>query len=239
MLGDQLSCPISSRYRPSWIYTALKSMRCFTMQSQPFGRAPNSSRIKMGALQKHPAGRGRNFGILAAHDAGQSDRCVSVTDQKIAVNQFSLQPIQCDELSFAAGLPNHYLTAGHAVKIESMQWLTGFDHHVICHIHHVIHGAKTAGFETMLDPLWTLTNADIFNHHGRVARAEFRINDFNPNRSQALRDFSWRIARAIFQPLARERGEFARHTQDAQTVAAIGCNADFKDPVVFIDPQST
>ena len=61
---------------------SFKTVRCFTMEPQPFCRAANGSRIEIGALQQDGTRLCFDFGIRSAHHARQRDRPVTSADEQ-------------------------------------------------------------------------------------------------------------------------------------------------------------
>ena len=112
-----------------------------------------------------------------------------------------------------------------------MQWLTQFEHHVIANIHHRANGTQAAARQALHHPSWrrrlrihAAHNAATVarTHCGRlhIDRQRLRMHDCNGCDSRRS------------QGTTRHRCDFARHTGDAQAIAAIRRKFEGKEFVV-------
>ena len=70
------------------------------------------------------------------------------------------------------------------MKIESMQWLSGLEHHKVGHVHDIIDAADTNFLEGAAQPIRAGPNSDAANDAGRVAGT--KVGVLNANRHERL-----------------------------------------------------
>jgi len=104
--------------------------RRFRRQLVTAERASDAGGIEMSRLQHDVAGRRRELGGPAAHDAGQADRPGIIGDQQILGRQCPVDIVESHQMLTVDRL-THHDGALECVRVVGVQRLPGFEHHVV------------------------------------------------------------------------------------------------------------
>ncbi|MNV09558.1 hypothetical protein D3C71_1000550 [compost metagenome] len=161
------------------IHATLVAMRGVGVQAVGTSLASNGDLIEERAFQEDIASsRGVDAAVLATHDAGNG-QCAGVVgdDQRIAT-QADFLTVEQDQLLAFFGHA-HADAAIDFGKIESVQWLTQFEHHVVGDVDGSIDAAHVGTTQTLDHPqrCW-LGQVNVTDYATQVTRARSRRQYF-------------------------------------------------------------
>ena len=139
--------------------------------------------VEAGALDHHVNGVVLDFGIHAAHNAGQRHGALAVGNQAHAGVEHALLAVERRELLILLGGANHHaamaIARGKGVQIKGVQRLTGEHHHVIGDVDDVVVRAHAQGVEALDHPVGRRTDLHIAHDAGNVAVAQALVGNLD------------------------------------------------------------
>ena len=148
-------------------------------QAQSQGGLADGGPVEIGGLKDHGGGVVHNFGILAAHDAGQADGLVSVGNHQHPRLQGAAHAVQGDDGLALCALPHHNFTRRHVAVIKGVHRLAVFQHDIVGDVHNVVDGPHTVGPEPLAQPLGRGADFYMVHHPGGVPVAQALRRDLH------------------------------------------------------------
>jgi len=135
-------------------------------------------------LQYNAGGLISDRGELATHHTRQGGRFLAVGDYQVAGLQAVIFAVQCKKSLFLFGASDNDGRAGivfvftcQHVIIKRVQGMTGFQHHIVGDIHHIVDRPEAGFNQGALDPERGFANLDMIKQPGCVTRTELRVPD--------------------------------------------------------------
>ena len=153
------------------------------------------ARFEIGALDQHVHRPLVDFGVLAAHNAGQGDAFLRIGDEQHFARQIAFLPVQRGELlAFLSATDNdrrQVILPGHCRRdtggtlfgdqmiVECVQRLPGLEHDVVRHVHHIADAAHANFLQCRAQPIGARPNLDATNDPRCVTRAKLGVTNSN------------------------------------------------------------
>ncbi len=200
------------------------------VERQPTATALNRRRQPIGRFDKYIGcviGTGRPF---AAHDAGQADGAVGVGDHAIAFIQRDRITAEQGELFFRLR-PAHRKLTLHTVQIEYVIRTVQFQHHVVGNIDQRADRAQAATFQTLHHPGRCL-GLGIHALDDAAGETTTKVCSFNTHRQRLLMRWRHRLDIGCVERRIGQGRDFARQTQQSETIRTIRRELEFDADVV-------
>ena len=190
------------------------------------------------ALEDEVGGVGADAGIHAAHNAGDDQGLGGVRDDQHLGSEHALLAVERREFFSRDGATNDDLSAAKFTRVEGVQRLTGFEHHIVADVDDVIDRTEADGGEARLEPRGARANLNAGNNVCGVEWAVFRTVDADGGQEIAAQSracrFVDRAAEDFLRVEERElepRGEFTRDAEVREGVGAVGRDLDIEHGV--------
>ena len=190
------------------------------------------------ALEDEIGGVGADAGIHAAHNAGDDQGLGGVRDDQHLGSEHALLAVERREFFSRDGATNDDLSAAKFTRVEGVQRMTGFEHHIVADVDDVIDRTEADGGEARLEPRGARANLNAGNNVCGVEWAVFRTVDADGGQEIAAQSracrFVDRAAEDFLRVEERElepRGEFTRDAEVREGVGAVGRDLDIEHGV--------
>ena len=189
---------------------------------------------ELGGLKEELGRSVLDFAVEAAHNAGQCNRLIAVTDDKVLVGQRELLAVQCRDALTVRGAADNNLAAFQRIHIECVHRLTDFQHDVVGDVHHVGDAAQAAQGKAAAHPAGGFPGGDVAHIVADIARAE--VGRFHGNvQARVLIIACGVIGSGHFEGLIQHGSNLAGDAENALAVRTVGGDGDVKDVIVQSD----
>ncbi len=148
----QQGCPFQGIYHDIRVGTALEAERGIRTQPVAPCRFTYEYRIETGAFQEYISRLFRNPACQPAEHAGDAHRLFRVAHHEVVLVQFPFHAVQCSEFCACRETAYNHLVPFDFIFVESVQRLSQFEQDVIGHIHDIVDGIVSDGFQARLQP---------------------------------------------------------------------------------------
>jgi hypothetical protein len=207
------------------------------VQSQALTGAANGGRIEIGALQKNIDRIGANFGIFAAHDAGQGDGALSIADGQITTIENALLAVQGDEFLTLAGVLDDNAPFAQKLKIKGMQGVSQLHEDIIGDIDNIVDGTQPHRLQAPSYPLRRRADIDAANQTCSIAWTHPRLLDGD---RRLLIDGTARFCQRYLGETelgSAQCGHLSCNADQAQAISAIGGQTQLKARILEIESR--
>ncbi len=171
-LENELGSAEAGAFGEGGIDLALESIGGVGFHGQGTGGFADGEGIEAGGFEEDVGGGIGDFGVSAAHDAGEGDGASGVGDDEHAGAEEAFAAVDAGDFFGGAGFADDDFVAGELVEVEGVEGLAEFEHDVVGDIDDIVDGAQTDGFEAFDHPVGAFGDFDVAENAGGVEGAE-------------------------------------------------------------------
>ena len=163
----------------------LPAIRGLTAERVRLGAPQDPDRLEVRRLEQDVLRRGRDLGLLAAHDPGEPDGTLAVGDHKILGVQRPLDALERAQ-RFSRSRPARDETALDEVEVVGVERTAEGEHHVVRDVDDVRDRPHARAAEPPLQPERRLTDGDVAKRPPDESEAGLWVVDRNLDRFVAV-----------------------------------------------------
>ena len=171
----QLHCSISAGNGQFGVQAFLEAAGCIGTQSKFYRGTPHTRSLEICRFQQHGGRVVIDFADCAAHDTGNGDWTLWISDKQHIGLQFAFYAIEGDYLLTRPGTAHNNMMMTHQIVVKTVQRLAELQHDVVGDIDDVIDRSHACRQQSPPHPFKRRTDLDVADNTGTVARAEIGV----------------------------------------------------------------